>query len=65
MREHKNHSEDFEGLTFAEQAKSLNASVINLKKGILAHKRRASEEDKEDASSKYVEQLKKLVEKLS
>lgn len=65
MLEHKNHSEDFEGLTFAEQAKSLNTTVMNLEKAIFAHKRRAFEEGKEDSTYKYVEQLKKLIEKIS
>jgi len=64
MLEHKNHTEDFEGLSFAEQAKSLNATILNLEKAIIAHKRRAEQENKEDATLKYVEQLKRLIERL-
>ena len=33
-------------MTFAEQAKSINAQIQNLKKAIIAHKKRALVEDK-------------------
>ena len=38
---HQNNTKTFEELTFAEQAKSINAQIQNLKKEIIAHKKRA------------------------
>ncbi|AGY54620.1 hypothetical protein BRDCF_p1993 [Bacteroidales bacterium CF] len=43
---HQNNTKTFEELTFAEQAKSINAQIQNLKKAIIAHKKRALVEDK-------------------
>ncbi|MCR5698700.1 MAG: hypothetical protein K6G52_03545 [Treponemataceae bacterium] len=65
MLEHKNHSEGFEGLSFADQARSLNTTILNLEKEILAHKRRSAQENKEDSTFKYIEQLKNLIERLN
>ena len=64
MKSHENNTEDFDELTFAQQAQSLNAQIQNLKAGILAHCRRAKSEQKEDSSQKYAAQLEKLAAEL-
>jgi len=44
---HKGRTEDFEGLTFAEQAKSISADIINLERAVKAHARRGKEEGRD------------------
>ncbi len=64
MEAHKDNTMAFEELTFAEQAQSLNAQIQNLKAGIIAHRRRAKSEQKEDSTQKYASQLEKLIAEL-
>ena len=64
MGAHKNDTKSFDELSFAKQAQSLNAQIQNLKAGILAHRRRAQSEQKEDSSLKYAAQLENLANEL-
>jgi len=43
---HQNRTKTFEQLTFAEQAKSINAQVVTLQRSIRAHIRRANAEQR-------------------
>lgn len=64
MPAHKNNTESFDGLTYAEQASSINSQIMNLKTEILAHRKKAKELDKEDSTEKFLVQLEKLVSDL-
>lgn len=46
VKSHQNNTKTFEELTFAEQAKSINAQIQVIKKSIVAHQRRALSENK-------------------
>lgn len=56
----------FEELTYAEQAKSLNAQILIIEKALKAHFRKGKTETKDINSSmkKYKAQLLKIVEHL-
>jgi hypothetical protein len=41
---HQDRTKTFEQLTFAEQAKSINAQIVVLQRSVLAHMRRAANE---------------------
>jgi hypothetical protein len=41
MKQHKQNTRDFGELTFAEQAKSINAEILYIKRAVRAHVRRA------------------------
>jgi hypothetical protein len=45
MKEHKNHSKDFNELNFSEQAKSITATINNLQRAIQFHIRNSSKPD--------------------
>ncbi|MDR1114547.1 MAG: hypothetical protein LBL33_00040 [Tannerella sp.] len=62
VKAHQDNKKTFEELTFAEQAKSINAQIQNLKREILAHKRRALSEDKpvNDYSKTIIKMLSSL-----
>jgi hypothetical protein len=62
VKAHQDNTKTFEELTFAEQAKSINAQIQNLKREIIAHKRRASSEDK--PVTDYNEPIKKMLASL-
>ncbi len=64
MKAHQNNTKTFDELTYAEQSKSLNATILFLKSAILAHKRRAILEQKEDSTCKFIAQLEKLAQEL-
>jgi len=66
MPAHKNHTEDFEGLTFAEQAKSINATMAYTTKAIRAHLRRASRENRNVSSTrdKCIRQISRLLQRI-
>lgn len=47
---HQNRTKTFEQLTFAEQAKSINAQIVVLQRSIRAHVRRAQIENRPSLS---------------
>jgi len=47
MKAHQNNSKDFDELTYSEQSKSINASIMNLEAAISAHLRRAKDEHRQ------------------
>jgi len=59
---HQNNTKTFEELTFAEQAKSINAQIQNLKRAINAHKKRALEERK--PTNDFVKQILRMLSNL-
>ncbi|MNG00258.1 hypothetical protein D3C87_1536900 [compost metagenome] len=56
----------FEELTYADQAKTLNAQIQIIEKGLKAHFRKGESENKDvySSKSKYKTQLLKLIEHL-
>ena len=60
---HKNHTKKFERLTYAEQAKSINAAMSWCSKAIKAHLRKARAEDRDDVAvkNKCVNQVNRLL----
>lgn len=56
----------FEGLTYSEQAKSLNAQILIIGKALKAHFRKGKTESKDisTSKSKYKAQLLKIIENL-
>lgn len=64
---HGKDEKKFEELTYSDQAKSLNAKILGLKKALNAHFRKGKEEDKDIDLSKnsYTEQLSKIIEFLN
>jgi hypothetical protein len=63
---HGKAEKSFEELSFADQAKSLNAQIIVLEKAINAHLRKGGEQSKDIVASrsKYLLQLKKVIDNL-
>ena len=66
-RRHQGDTKTFEELTFAEQAKSINISVVGLQRSVAAHLRRATQEgrDPRDVRLKCVNQIQRLIDRLS
>lgn len=64
MPAHKNDTDFFAELSYAEQASSLNSQILNLKSQILAHQRKAIELNKEDSTGKFLTQLQNLISEL-
>jgi len=63
---HRNDTRTFDGLTFQEQAKSLNAQLSTLTRAVRAHVRRARKEgrDHEQTRAKCVAQVNRLRERI-
>ncbi len=61
---HKDGTASFEELTYAEQAKSINAVIIDLEKSIIANIRRAESEGKENPLPKRIQNLKDMISRL-
>lgn len=66
MAAHKNHTEDFAGLTYSDQAKSINATLSTCGKAVRAHMRRASIEGREvaDVRAKCIRQVRRLLARI-
>ncbi len=64
---HGKDEKKFEGLSYQQQASSLNAQIQGLKKALNAHFRKGKDENKDIDSSKnsYKEQLSKIIEFLN
>jgi len=67
MKAHQGHTKDFEELTYAEQAQSINAQMLNLGTQIEVHLRKAETDghDIESAKVKFAEHAKKLAARIS
>ncbi len=67
VKRHKGDTETFEGLTFAEQAKSINAIINNLERSVRAHVRKARAEgrDPQVALQKCADQIQRLLGRLT
>jgi len=63
-RRRKNDTRTFEELTYAEQAKSINAQIGILQKAITANIRRAKTAKKPSPAEKRIEQVERLVQRL-
>lgn len=64
---HGRNEDAFEKLSYSQQARSLNAQMLSLKRALNAHFRKGKEENKDIDSSKnsYKEQLSKIIEFLN
>ncbi len=68
MKEHKGHTKTFDELDFAEQAKSINATIINLSNSISAHVKRAGEIDGKNSNEtllKCIGQCSRMIDRLT
>lgn len=61
-KRHKGDTKDFDEMTFAEQAKSINATIVNLQRAIAYHIRHSS--NRERTKSKCLQQLRRMFQKL-
>jgi len=63
---HQNRTKTFEELTFAEQAKSINAQIVVLQRSIRAHVRRAMKEQrpKQITEAKCRAQVQRLLSRI-
>jgi hypothetical protein len=59
---HKGNTTNFRDLTFAEQAKSINADIVNLQRAIRHHVQHAPSQ--EDTKKKCVKQVYRLLGRL-
>lgn len=59
---HKGDTKTFEELTFAEQAKSINASIVNLQRSIEHHISHAP--DPSETRQKCIDQINSLLNRL-
>ncbi len=66
MKAHQGHTKDFEELTYAEQAKSINAYMAFLGRAVNAHLRKAEHEgrDTNTVREKCVRQAKSLLKRI-
>jgi len=66
-RRHKDDTKAFDELTFAEQAKSINAQIVELQRAIGAHLRRAGNEGRNAGRvhEKCISQLRRLLDRVS
>ncbi len=64
---HKKHTKDFDGLTYSEQAKSINAAMAWCSKAMRAHLRRAQADgrDIDAVRVKCLNQLNRLLSRVS
>lgn len=64
MKAHKGHTKDFKDLTYAEQAKSISAGMMYLRKAVEAHIRKAKSEERDtnNVQQKCVEQIRRLLQ---
>jgi hypothetical protein len=63
-RRHKAGTKTFEGETYVEQAKTINAEIIHLGKTIKANIRRALSEGKKNPKDTRIKNLEKLIERI-
>lgn len=63
-KRHKHDTAEFDELTYAEQAKSINAHLLVLKRLIKANRTRAKKEGKPDPTAKRIENLEKMAAEL-
>jgi hypothetical protein len=66
VKAHKNHTKDFEDLTYAEQARSINATMAYLTKAIKAHLKKAENvrRTKEVVKQKCMKQAERLLDRI-
>jgi hypothetical protein len=66
MPAHKGHTKDFEGLSYAEQAKSINATMAYATKAIKAHLRKAVSEKRnvDSVHKKCIGQVSRLLKRI-
>lgn len=66
MKAHKNHTKDFEELTYVEQARSINATMAYLPKAIRAHLRKEENErpGKNQVRQKCIKQAVRLLDRI-
>ncbi len=53
----------FEELSYEDQAKTLNAQILGIERGLISHIRRGNEEGKDTiaSSQKYIKQLERVI----
>ncbi len=57
----------FEKLSYSQQAKTLNAQILGIKKGLKAHIKKGISEKKQitNSKNKYIQQLTKIINDLN
>jgi len=61
---HQNETKNFEELEYAEQAKSINAQLLNLERAILANARRAKAENRDNPLTTRITNVEDMVLRL-
>lgn len=64
LRAHKDRTATFDGLDFAEQARSINAQMLNLEASIKANIKRAITEGHKNSKDKRIANLKDVIKRL-
>jgi hypothetical protein len=64
VKSHQNNTKTFDELDYAEQAKSISASVLSLEHLLLAHKKRAEEEKRDSPLQMNIEQIRNMLKRL-
>ena len=64
MPAHKNNTQEFEELSYSGQAKAIDMYILHLKDMILAHKRRATQEGKQDSTGKFIANIENMLKEL-
>ena len=64
IKAHKQNTCDFADLTYIQQARSINADILNLEAAIKAHVKRSIAEKKTNPKDKRIKNLKDLILRL-
>jgi len=64
VKARKNRTKTFEEETYIEQAKSINADIVNLERAIKANIRRALKEGKKSPKETRIKNLRSLIERI-
>jgi len=63
---HGSYELSFEELSYSDQAKTLNAQILGIEKGLIAHNRKAISEGRDISNTKrkYIQQLERIIKGL-
>lgn len=66
MTAHSNNTKTFGELTYAQQASSISSQILSLERAIIAHERRAEEENRNVAElrTQLIAQVQRMVERI-
>ncbi len=67
MSAHRNNTKTFEELDYAQQARSISAQILSLERAMLAHKRRATAENRNVAElhTQLITQVQRMIVRIN